>query len=70
MVPAMTVQEMAQSKEYRDIVKEYRDTCLWFASDKVNEPQDLRQIEMVLSSIEANGDMEAYKRVGKIHKWL
>ena len=66
----MTIQEIAQSKEYRDIVKEYRDTCLWFAGDKVYEPQDIRQIEQVLSAIEANGDLEAYKRVGRIRKWL
>lgn len=66
----MTIQEIAQSKEYRDIVKEYRDTCLWFADDKVYAPQDIRQIEQVLSAIEANGDLEAYKRVGRIRKWL
>jgi len=65
----MTIKDIADSKEYRSVVEDYRDTCLWFAGN-VFEPQDRMQLEQVLSSIESYGDMAAYKRVGRIRKWL
>lgn len=45
--------------------------CLWFASaEAVAHPQNDLQLEQVLTSIEQNGDMSAFKRVGRIRKWL
>ena len=66
---AMTIEDIAKSKEYRSVVEDYRDTCLWFANN-IFEPKDRRQLEQILSSIETYGDMAAYKRVGRIRKWL
>ena len=54
----MTIKDIVASKEYRSVVEDYRDTCLWFAGN-VLEPQDRMQLEQVLSSIESYGDMAA-----------
>lgn len=65
----MTIKDIVSSKEYRSVVEDYRDTCLWFAGN-VFEPKDRLQLEQVLTSIESYGDMAAYKRVGRIRQWL
>ena len=69
IVSAMTIKEIAGSIEYRSVVNDYRDTCLWFASN-VLDPKDRAQLEQVLSSIETYGDADAYRRVGRIRQWL
>lgn len=66
---AMTIREIAESEEFRSVVNDYRDTCLWFAND-VDHPSDRLQLEQILSSIEANGDAAAFRRVGRIRQWL
>ena len=65
----MTIEDIVRSQEYRSVVEDYRDTCLWFAND-VSNPKNRLQLEQILSSIEANGDMAAYKRAGRIRQWL
>lgn len=65
----MTIEDIVKSPEYRSVVADYRDTCLWFAND-ASAPKDRLQLEQVLSSIEANGDMSAFKRTGRIRRWL
>ena len=67
--PVMTIREIAESEEFRSVVNDYRDTCLWFAND-VDHPGDRLQLEQILSSIEANGDAAAFRRVGRIRQWL
>ena len=69
IVSTMTIKEIAGSIEYRSVVNDYRDTCLWFASN-VLDPKDRAQLEQVLSSIETYGDADAYRRVGRIRQWL
>jgi len=61
--------EIIDSEDYKSVVRDYRRTCLWFANDAYH-PQDEVQLEQILSAIEANGDMAAFKRVGRIRKWL
>ena len=65
----MTIEEIVKSQEYRSVVADYRDTCLWFAKD-VFAPKDRLQLEQILLAIETNGDMDAFKRAGRIRKWL
>ena len=65
----MSPEDIAKTEEFRSIVDDYRDTCLWFAGNVYNLHNRL-QIEQVLSSIEANGDMAGYKRAGRIRQWL
>ena len=65
----MSFREVVDSEEFRSVVRDYRQTCLWFANDAFH-PQDEVQLEQVLSAIESNGDMEAFRRVGRIRKWL
>ena len=65
----MTVQEIVKTPEFQSVVDDYRGMCLWFA-DKPEQPNDDVQLEQILTEIEKNGDMAAFKRVGRIRKWL
>jgi len=65
----MLFRDVISSEEYRSVVADYRRSCLWFAND-VLHPANEVQLEQVLSAIEANGDMAAFKRIGRIRKWL
>ncbi len=65
----MTVQEIVQTPQFRSVVADYRDTCLWFANDP-EHPADFIQLERILSEIEKNGDLAAFKRAGRIRQWL
>ncbi|MBR3582580.1 MAG: hypothetical protein IKO01_03955 [Kiritimatiellae bacterium] len=63
------VAEIAESPEYRAVVEDCRATCLWSMGD-VLHPRSERQLEQVLSAIERNGNLAAYRRAGEIRKWL
>ena len=63
----MTVEEIIKTPEYISVVDDYKDVCLWFAP---YHPHTGVQLEQILTSIERNGDLNAYKRVGRIRKWL
>ena len=65
----MTVREIINTDEYRSVVKDYRMQCLWF-TDRGENPENEIQLEQILNSIETHGDMNAFKRVGRIRKWL
>lgn len=65
----MTVEEIIQTPEYISVVDDYKDACLWFAPE-CHHPRTGVQLEQILTSIERNGDVNAYKRVGRIRKWL
>ena len=65
----MTVEEIIQTPEYVSVVEDYRDTCLWFVPADCRPKNDV-QLEQILTSIERHGDLAAYKRVGRIRKWL
>jgi hypothetical protein len=69
MDTAMTVQEIVKTPEYQSVVNDYRGMCLWFASEPETPSSDI-QLEQILTEIEKNGDMAAFKRVGRIRKWL
>lgn len=65
----MALSEIIGSEEFKSVVRDYRQTCLWFANDAYH-PQDDVQLEQILSAIESSGDMAAFKRVGRIRQWL
>ena len=65
----MTIEDIAKSEEFRSVVEDYRDTCLWYMNSNLEPKNDL-QLEQVLTAIENHGDLAAYKRVGEIRKWL
>jgi len=65
----MTVEEIIKTPEYISVVDDYKDDCLWFSSECYH-PHTGVQLEQILTSIERNGDVNAYKRVGRIRKWL
>ena len=68
-ISAMTVEEIVQTPQFRSVVEDYRDTCLWYMNSDLEPKNDL-QLEQVLTAIENHGDLAAYKRVGEIRKWL
>ena len=65
----MTVAEIIKTPEYRSLLDDYRVMCLWFAPEDYRPQTDV-QLEHILTAIERNGDLAAYKRVGRIRKWL
>ena len=65
----MTVEEIIKTPEYISVVDDYKDVCLWF-SPECYHPHTGVQLEQILTSIERSGDLNAYKRVGRIRKWL
>ena len=65
----MTVGEIVKTEEYRSMVNDYREMCLWSFGDVLNPQSDV-QLEMILNAIETYGDMYALKRAGRIRKWL
>lgn len=65
----MTIEEIANSDEYKSVITDYKDTCLWSATGYWH-PQDAQQLDYLLTCIETYGDMDAYRRVGRIRKWL
>ena len=65
----MTTQEVIQSREFQSVVDDYRAMCLWFFPQDFM-PSNTYEINRVLESIERHGDMAAYKRIGRIRKWL
>ena len=65
----MTVEEIIKTPEYISVVDDYKDVCLWF-SPECYHPHTGVQLEQIITSIERNGDLNAYKRVGRIRKWL
>ena len=62
-------EEIVQTPQFRSVVEDYRDTCLWYMN-RVLHPENDLQLEQVLTAIENHGDLAAYKRVGEIRKWL
>jgi len=65
----MAVDEIARTDEYRSLIDDYKDTCLWSAADCYH-PTDKCQVDYLLRSIETYGDMSAFKRAGRIRQWL
>ena len=64
----MTAEEIVQTPQFRSLVEDYRDTCLWHMKRNLVPKSDI-QLEQVLSAIESHGDLDAYKRVGRIRQW-
>lgn len=69
IITLMTVQDIVNTDEYQSMVNDYRMQCLWF-TDRGGNPENEIQLEQILNSIETYGDMNAFKRVGRIRKWL
>ena len=65
----MTINDIIRTPQFRSVVEDYRDMCLWYMNDPLH-PHDDIQMEQVLTGIEKNGDLAAFKRVGEIRKWL
>ena len=65
----MTTQEIIQTQEFQSVVNDYRETCLWFMNGELTPGNDI-QLEQILTSIERNGYLAAFKRIGRIRKWL
>lgn len=55
--------------ELRQLINEYRNRCLWFLREDFY-PETLAEQERVLTLIARNGDLDAFKRVGRLRTWL
>ena len=57
------------SKELRSLIDDYRGMCLWnFAEDFM--PKDEQQVLFAVEALENYGDMNAYRKAGRIREWL
>jgi hypothetical protein len=65
----MTVEEIINTPEYRSLLNDYRDMCLWYM-DRDFVPKTSSDLIAVLDGIDYNGTMDAYRRVGRIRTWL
>ena len=65
----MTVEEIANTEEYRSLVEKYRWMCLWSFPEDIL-PKTKREMSLVLDAFENYGDMNAYRKAGEIRKWL
>jgi hypothetical protein len=69
MISAMTLNEILNDEELRSLIDKYRSVCFWnFADDFM--PKNERQLHVAIDNLERYGDMEAYRRAGRIKKWL
>jgi hypothetical protein len=55
--------------ELRGLVDEYRTRCLWFLRPDLY-PETRDQALRMLRYIERYGDLEAFRRAGRIRQWL
>ena len=65
----MTVEEIIQTPEYRSLLDEYRDMCLWYM-DRDFVPRTQQDLMAVLDGIDHHGTMDTYRRAGRIRTWL
>ena len=69
IVDTATEDMRAMADELNRLVDEYRVRCLWFLrSDYYPTTTDERL--RVLDSIERHGDVEAFRRVARMRRWL
>lgn len=65
----MTIEEIVQSEAVHTLVNDYRGMCFWnLAEDFL--PRTREQLLMTLDYLERYGDLAAYRRAGRIRKWL
>ena len=57
---AMTVESIANTKEYQSLISDYQSMCLWSMPD-CSHPSSLTQLDYVLRSIENYGDLAAHE---------
>ena len=55
--------------EFRRLIDEYRARCLWFFREDYY-PAASSEREHVLSLIERHGDVNAFRRVAELRRWL
>ena len=51
------------------LVEQYRNRCLWFLRSDYYPTSDSERLR-VLEYIERYGDLEAYRRAGRLKRWL
>jgi len=60
---------IATDGEFNRLVDEYRVRCLWFLRPDYY-PTTLGERLRVLEYIERHGDVEAFRRVARMRRWL
>ena len=63
------VDHASHQAELRRLVDDYRASCLWFLRQDYY-PETLAEQERVLSLIARHGDVQAFRRVAEVRRWL
>ena len=61
--------QAAVMRKVRDLVDEYRATCLWFLREDYY-PQTTDEARRVLEQIERHGDVVAFRKAAELRQWL
>ena len=65
----MTDDVAAALERVRALVETYRGTCLWYLRPDY-APQTIAEALQVLSAIERNGDVTAFREAATLRQWL
>jgi hypothetical protein len=55
--------------ELRGLIDEYRSRCLWFLREDYY-PRTRSEMLRVLARIQSHGDLDAFRKAGKLKRWL
>ena len=56
-------------EDLRDLVDEYRSQCLWYLREDYY-PQTREEMLRVLDRIQRHGNIESFRKAGKMKRWL
>ena len=65
----MTVEEIMEKEDIRSTVENCRSMCLWSLSEDFM-PKTAEQLLVLADNMERYGDLSAYRKAGRIRKWL
>jgi len=65
----VTIEEIVQTEDVRSLIADYRGMCFWNMAEDFY-PQNRAQLLMAMDCLEKYGDMNAYRRAGRIRQWL
>ena len=66
---SVTDNDAAVMADLRELVDEYRDSCLWFLRRDF-QPTTREEALRVLDAIARHGDVAAFRRAARIRAWL
>jgi len=67
--PGMTIEEIVKTDYVKSAIADYRSMCFWNMAEDFY-PKNREQLLIAVDCLEKYGNMDAYRRAGRIRKWL